>query len=121
MTILGGVSALKGPLYWNVRCVVGIFEAAPNVIFMQSWAPSGAAESERKALHPPPTEMLEMRSICLNLILVSGVHTAPPTGNDKLKLLVAAVGWHSLRRRPDSTALDCFLSHWKAGVCSMAY
>lgn len=58
---------------------------------------------------------LEMCSICPNLILVSGVYTTPPTGDDKLKLLVAAVGWRSLGGKPDLTALDCFPSQWKAG------
>lgn len=56
MTTQVGVSALK--TVHIHKCVpelflkVGISKAAPSTIFMQSRAPSGAAEKERKALQP---------------------------------------------------------------------
>lgn len=57
-------------------------------------------------------------SICSNVILSSGVCTAPPTGDNKLKLLVAAAGWSSFPPRGvsrNSTALRLFPPcHWKS-------
>lgn len=76
-----------------------------------------------------------MCSICPNFILVSGVCTVPPTGNDKLKVLAAAAaeaaaaavaaaaaaaaGGSPLGRKPDLTVLDCFLSRRKAGDAAL--
>lgn len=66
-----------------------------------------------KSSVPLPAETPELCSICPNFILMSGVCPAPPTGNDKLKLLAIAAGGSSLGRKPDLTVPDCFLSHWE--------
>lgn len=105
------VSALKSSSHFKM-CQVWMFLKLQHTTFIQSQAPSGAA-GRQTALHPPPTEMPEMCSIYPNLIPVSGVHA---TENDKLKLLVAAAGWRSLGRKPDSPVWDCFLSPWEAGA-----
>lgn len=119
---------------------VKTFKTLSSVTFVQSRAPSrDAGGGERMGEGGGPAGLLanepKMCSICPNLTPVSGVWraSAPPKGNEKLKVLTEAAtagcvcaclvacvyvvvvgGGHSHERETVFTVLDCFHSRRKA-------